>query len=155
MAYLRSRCRTSNLWLLQLSGDFHPAFELNPVADIREHHMMRAMLTVALWGRDARLCCCRCGVAFACICSCAYACIYAYMCEANLAVDQKFANGTQGRIMMWHPASVDSNRAFPSSHPELLARFLKESSLSKTDLYPDIDHIDLQARQESLKVCIV
>ena len=55
--YLRRKCRTSNLWLLQLSGDFHPQFETEPIVDLEKHHMMRAMLT------------------------------------ANLAVDQRFANG--------------------------------------------------------------
>ena len=55
--YLRRKCRTSNLWLLQLSGDFHPSFETEPIVDLEKHHMMRAMLT------------------------------------ANLAVDQRFANG--------------------------------------------------------------
>ena len=55
--YLRRKCRTSNLWLLQLSGDFHPSFETEPIVDLEKHHMMRTMLT------------------------------------ANLAVDQRFANG--------------------------------------------------------------
>ena len=55
--YLRRKCRTSNLWLLQLSGDFRPSFETEPIADLEKHHIMRAMLT------------------------------------ANLAVDQRFANG--------------------------------------------------------------
>ena len=74
------------------------------------------------------------------------------MLTANLAVDQRFANGTQGRIMMFNPASVELKKALPSSHPELIARFLKESSMSKQNLYPDIDHIDLQVRQENLQV---
>ena len=42
--YLRRECRTSNLWLLQLSGDFHPQFETEPIVDLEKHHMMRAML---------------------------------------------------------------------------------------------------------------
>ena len=46
--YLRRKCRTSNLWLLQLSGDFHPAFETEPISDLGRHHMMRAMLTANL-----------------------------------------------------------------------------------------------------------
>ena len=62
------------------------------------------------------------------------------------------AAGTQGRIMMFNPASVELKKALPSSHPELLARFLKESSVSKQQLYPDLDHIDLQVRQENLQV---
>ena len=31
------------------------------------------------------------------------------------------------------------------------ARFLKESSVNKRELFPDIDHIDVQARPESLR----
>jgi hypothetical protein len=72
------------------------------------------------------------------------------MLVSNLAVDQRFANGTQGRILHWHPASVLSKKALPSSHPELLARFAKESSLRKQEMYPDIDHMDVTARQETL-----
>ena len=53
---------------------------------------------------------------------------------------------------MFNPASVELKKALPSSHPELIARFLKESSVSKQNLYPDIDHIDLQVRQENLQV---
>ena len=53
---------------------------------------------------------------------------------------------------MFNPASVELKKALPSSHPELLARFLKESSVSKQQLYPDLDHIDLQVRQENLQV---
>ena len=73
--------------------------------------------------------------------------------RSNLAVDQRFANGTQGRLMHWHPAAMDSPRkALPASHPELQARFLKESSLHKHELLPEIDHLDIGARQENLAV---
>ena len=75
------------------------------------------------------------------------------MLVSNLAVDQRFANGTQGRLLYWHPASVESKKALPASHPELLARFAKESSMHKREMYPEIDHIDVTARQESLTVC--
>ena len=72
----------------------------------------------------------------------------------DAAYPMRFINndGTQGRIMMWNPASIESKKALPSSHPELLARFLKESSVCNANLHPDIDHIDLQARQENLQV---
>ena len=53
---------------------------------------------------------------------------------------------------MFNPASVELKKALPSSHPELIARFLKESSVSKQQLHPDLDHIDLQVRQENLQV---
>ena len=72
------------------------------------------------------------------------------MLVANLAVDQRFANGTQGRLLQWHPSSVADKKALPASYPDLLARFAKESSLSKREMYPEIDHIDITARPESL-----
>ena len=72
------------------------------------------------------------------------------MLTSNLAVDQRFANGMQGRLLHWHPASVASKKAIPASHPELLARFAKESALSKTELLADLDHMDITARQETL-----
>ena len=40
----------------------------------------------------------------------------------------------------------------PASHPELLARFVKEGSTSKAELFPDIDTLDIQARNEPLRV---
>ena len=40
----------------------------------------------------------------------------------------------------------------PSSHPELLVRFAKESSVKKSELFSDIDTIDVQPRQEPLKI---
>ena len=75
------------------------------------------------------------------------------MLVSNLAVDQRFANGTQGRLMHWNPGATESARyALPASHPELLARFVKESSLEKPEMLPDIDHMDIGARQENLAV---
>ena len=44
------------------------------------------------------------------------------MLTANVAVDQRFANGTQGRIMMFHPTKTkDKYSALPSSHKDLMA----------------------------------
>jgi len=37
-------------------------------------------------------------------------------------------------------------------HHDLLARFCKESSLSKSSMCPDLDYIDVTARQENLAV---
>ncbi len=48
VAYLRRKCRTQNLWVLQLSGDFHEEFETDEVVDPSKRHMMRAMLTANL-----------------------------------------------------------------------------------------------------------
>ena len=74
------------------------------------------------------------------------------MLAANLVVDQRFANGTQGRIMMFNPKRTQDKRAaLPSCHRDLMARFLKETSVNKRELFPDIDHIDVQSRPESLR----
>ena len=61
------------------------------------------------------------------------------MLVSNLAVEQRFANGTQGRLMSWHPAKISGRKAVLASHPELVARFVKESALSKHELFPDLD----------------
>jgi hypothetical protein len=45
------------------------------------------------------------------------------MLTANIAVDQRFANGTQGRIMMFHPTKTkDKRSALPASHKDLMAQ---------------------------------
>ncbi len=72
------------------------------------------------------------------------------MLVSNLAIPQRFANGMQGRVLHWYPASVLTKKALPSSHPELLVRFAKESALKKSEMYPDMDHMDVTARQETL-----
>ena len=55
--------------------------------------------------------------------------------------------------MYWNPAATDSVRkALPASHPELMARFVKEESLAKPEMLPDVDHMDVGARQENLAV---
>ena len=72
------------------------------------------------------------------------------MLVSNLAVDQRFANGTQGRLMHWSPESVEKNKALPASFPNLLVRFVKESSLGKQEMFPDIDFIDVPVRQETM-----
>ena len=57
----------------------------------------------------------------------------------NIAVDQRFANGTQGRLLHWHPIATESKRkALPAYCQDLLVRFCKESALSKTELMPGI-----------------
>lgn len=73
------------------------------------------------------------------------------MLVSNLAIDQRFANGTQGRLMYWHPSNLSQKRkALPASHPELMARFVKETALKKSELVADLDHMDITARQETL-----
>ena len=91
------------------------------------------------------------------------------MIVSNLAVENRFANGTQGRLMSWFPSKISSNKAVLASHPELVARFVKESALTKSELFPDLvpykiaalvalyiirtiheDTIDVIVRQETL-----
>ena len=73
------------------------------------------------------------------------------MLISNLAVDQRFANGTQGRLLYWSPGQVESKRALSSTHIGLMARFVKESSMkARAELLPDIDFMDVQARAENL-----
>ena len=133
VSFLRSKCRTQNSWLLHLAGDHHASFETKPL--LHRPHLMRCMLT------------------------------------SNLAVDQRFANGTadsfvcsnvynvlsregererrntkraeraplrafrtQGRLLHWSPADPDveqSKKAVPASHPNISARFVKETALHK------------------------
>ena len=45
---------------------------------------------------------------------------------------------------------MQARKALPASYPGLLARFAKETSLKKREMYPDIDHMDLMARQETI-----
>ena len=55
--------------------------------------------------------------------------------------------------MYWVPSKVEGKNAIPASHPELMARFVKESSLtSKTQLLPDVDFIDVHARNETIQI---
>ena len=49
------------------------------------------------------------------------------MLVSNLAVEQRFANGTQGRLLYWHPDKAQRGKALYATHPELLARFAKET----------------------------
>ena len=76
------------------------------------------------------------------------------MLTSNLAVDQRFANGTQGRLLHWSPTDVEgAKRAVPASHPDICARFVKESSVQKRgQLLPEIDTMDIQVRQENLNI---
>ncbi len=74
------------------------------------------------------------------------------MLVSNMAVENRFANGTQGRLLNWCPerASEDGRKVLLSSHPDLLARFVKETALHKSELHPEIDFMDITARQENL-----
>ncbi len=54
------------------------------------------------------------------------------MLVSNVAVDQRFANGTQGRLLSWSPASVDNMKALSAGHPELSARFAKATTMKNS-----------------------
>jgi hypothetical protein len=54
---------------------------------------------------------------------------------------------------MWHPGATENKRrALPAYCPDLLTRFCKEGALAKVEMLPDIDHMDVGARQENLAV---
>ena len=58
---------------------------------------------------------------------------------------------TQGRLLHWWAPGVETKKAIPASHPEISARFLKETSLKKrSTLLPDVDWLDCNVRQENL-----
>ena len=49
----------------------------------------------------------------------------------------RFANGTQGRVLFWYPEQAKEKRKqVPSSFHHLYVRFVKESSLCKSELLP-------------------
>lgn len=73
------------------------------------------------------------------------------MLVSNLAVDNRFANGTQGRVLYWSPdISSAQRKAVMSSRPDVFVRFAKESSMQKAEMVADLDHMDICARQETL-----
>ena len=73
------------------------------------------------------------------------------MLVSNLAVENRFANGTQGRLMSWGPERIENNKkAVLASHPELTARFVKQTSVHRSELHPEIDFMDISPRQETL-----
>ena len=58
-------------------------------------------------------------------------------------------SGTQGRLLQWQPdRDVGDKKALLASHPDLQARFLRESALRKESLLADIDFLDVTIRSE-------
>ena len=53
---------------------------------------------------------------------------------------------------MAHRSYREQKACAPAYNPDLLARFCKESSLAKREMLPEIDHMDVGARQENLAV---
>ena len=74
------------------------------------------------------------------------------MLVSNLDVKQRFANGTQGRLLSWFPDKLPHKKAISASCPELTARFMKESALEKKQMLADIDFIDCNVRQENINL---
>ncbi len=59
--------------------------------------------------------------------------------------------GTQGRVYYWFPERASQEKKqLPSSFHNLYVRFVKESSLGKSELLPDVDMMDIHPRQENL-----
>ena len=52
--------------------------------------------------------------------------------------------------MMWFPEGAERKKQLPSSFHNLHLRFVKETSLGKKELFPDLDQMDIHARQENL-----
>ena len=71
------------------------------------------------------------------------------MLTSNVSVENRFANGSQGRLLQWQPEKTEK-KAFLASHPDLQARFLKEGSMKKQTFLADVDFIDCSIRPESL-----
>ncbi len=67
-------------------------------------------------------------------------------CFVNICC-ARFANGTQGRVMFWYPEQAKEKRKqVPSSFHHLYVRFVKESSLGKSELLP-------ASRRSSTRAC--
>ena len=100
------------------------------------------------------------------------------MLVSNLDIEQRFANGTQGRILYWNPGKVQKKKAISAAYPELTCRFAKEASFTKPEMlrssraltrlpipHPvaqrarnpekyvssDIDFLDVTPRQETMQ----
>ena len=80
---------------------------------------------------------------------CWYAASASFFCRSLHCADQ----GTQGRLLCWHPCGEQQTKrrkVLLASHPDLSCRFVKETSLGKTALMADVDHLDVVPRAESL-----
>jgi hypothetical protein len=74
------------------------------------------------------------------------------MLISNIDVKQRFANGTQGRLLYWHPGFVEKSKFLPASHPDLLVRFVKENAYAaQRELVEEVHFMDFPARSEILK----
>jgi len=74
------------------------------------------------------------------------------MLLANLAVEQRFASGAQGRVTWWSPDVVNPKKAVKASHPDICIRFTKEKALLKHEMFPEIDFMEVIPRSETLLI---
>jgi len=73
------------------------------------------------------------------------------MLVSNLDVENKKANGSQGRLLHWWPASVDGRRPLEAGFPNLHVRFVDECAYrARAELRHVTDYIDVPARENTL-----
>ena len=69
------------------------------------------------------------------------------MLISNLDVERRFANGTQGRLLTWHPDKVQQQKkAISAACHALSYRFAKEASATKPEMLADVDFLDVTVR---------
>ena len=73
------------------------------------------------------------------------------MLVSNLDVENKKANGSQGRLLHWWPASVDGRKPLEAGFPNLHVRFVDECAYqARPELKHVTDYIDVPARENTL-----
>jgi hypothetical protein len=71
------------------------------------------------------------------------------MLNGNIAVQERFANGTLGRLVNWEPEAMPKGRV-PASYRDLSATFVKEGSMRHSELFPRLDFMEINVRHEPL-----
>ena len=72
------------------------------------------------------------------------------MLTANLDVERRFANGTQGRISSWEPRrAADRRKGIQSTELGLQARFLREDALHEISPVPGCHFLDVERKHEN------
>ena len=73
------------------------------------------------------------------------------MIVSNFDVANRFANGTQGRVLHWHPGSVARRKALAAGYKDLHIRFVKEVAYkTQPELQQVTDWMDVPARENTL-----
>ena len=158
---IKKKARTQSLWNLTLAGDFHETLETErPNAktilmrvmlvsnldrygeDILQHDRMHLVSPVALTRRSST----KTEIGYTHTLSAEPARTPAHFTHRHLVaifppcmdVQQRFANGTQGRLLSWFPDNLPQKRtAISASCPELTTRFVKEASMTKKEMLAD------------------